>query len=161
MDQRKNADCLSERKGISAKYGGTTMRCLSAARGRFLGLQLTVIVLCAAFAASPAFGRVGGATLSGTVSDSSGAILPNAQISIRNVSTGLVRTVTSDSDGLYTAPNLLPGTYEITASAAGFATLVKTGVVLTIGVQQVQNIQLQVGQVSQKVEVTSQSPSWN
>ena len=112
MDQRKNADYVSIRKGICAKNGGTTMGCLSAARGRFLGLQLLVIVLCAAFAASPAFGQVGGATLSGTVSDSSGAILPNAQISIKNVSTGLVRTVTSDSDGLYTvraAPQVLTG----------------------------------------------------
>src|ERR1700729_3884238 len=157
MGQREKADRLSMSKGIRAKNGGTTMQCLNATRRQFLVLQLLVVGLCAAFVASPSFGQVGGATLSGTVSDTSGAILPNAQISIKDVSTGLVRTVTADSDGLYTAPNLLPGKYEITVSAAGFATLVRTGVVLTIGGQQVQNIQLQVGQVAQKVEVTSQS----
>src|ERR1700723_1134920 len=157
MGQREKADRLSMSKGIRAKNGGTTMQCLNATRRQFLVLQLLVVGLCAAFVASPSFGQVGGATLSGTVSDTSGAILPNAQISIKDISTGLVRTVTADSDGLYTAPNLLPGKYEITVSAAGFATLVRTGVVLTIGGQQVQNIQLQVGQVAQKVEVTSQS----
>jgi len=92
--------------GIRAKNGGTAMQCLSATRRQFLVLQLLVVVLCGAFVASPCFGQVGGATLSGTVSDTSGAILPNAQISIKDISTGLVRTVTANSDGLYTAPRL-------------------------------------------------------
>jgi len=157
MSQYEKVNRVSITNGIRANNGGTTMRCLSAARRRFLGLQLLVMVLSAAFVASPSLAQVGGATLTGTVSDTSGAIVPNAEISIKNVSTGLIRTVTADSDGLYTAPNLLPGTYEVTVSASGFATSVQTGVVLTIGVQQVQNVQLQVGQVSQKVEVTSQS----
>ena len=108
MGQSKKVNRASITNGIRANNGGTTMRCLSAVRRRFLGLQLLVMVLSAAFVASPSFAQVGGATLTGTVSDTSGAIVPNAEISIKNVSTGLIRTVTADSDGLYTAPNLLP-----------------------------------------------------
>ena len=54
------------------------------------------------------YAQVSGATLTGTVSDASGAVIPNAHVSIRNVATGQVRAVTTDATGFYTAPNLLP-----------------------------------------------------
>src|SRR5690348_9282104 len=54
--------------------------------------------------------QVAGATLSGTVTDSSGAVIPKAQVTITGVATGVARTVETDTAGLYTAPNLLPGT---------------------------------------------------
>ena len=104
------------------------------------------------------YGQVSGGTISGVASDPSGAVIANAQISIKNVSTGVVRVATSDAAGFYMAPNLLPGTYEVTASAAGFSTEVRSGVQLTVGAQQVLNLKLAVGQVSQKIEVTGEAP---
>ena len=100
-----------------------------------------------------------GATMTGTVSDASGALIPNAQISIKNVANGEVRTVSADAAGLYTAPNLLPGSYEVTATAPGFSTEVRSGITLTVGAQQVLNITMRVGQVSEKVEVTGEAPA--
>src|SRR6516164_4672357 len=79
--------------------------------------------------------QVVGGTVLGTVSDPSGAVIPDAQVSIRNESTGVVTAVTTNKDGFYTAPNLLPATYEITVSGSGFATEVRKGVVLTVGAQ--------------------------
>jgi Carboxypeptidase regulatory-like domain/TonB-dependent Receptor Plug Domain/TonB dependent receptor len=103
--------------------------------------------------------QVAGATLSGTVNDASGAVIPNAQISIKNSATGLIRAVTTDAAGLYTAPNLLPGSYEITAAAPGFATEVQTNITLTVGTQQVLNLVMQVGRVTEKVQVAGEAPT--
>jgi len=60
-----------------------------------------------------AYAQVSGATLTGTVKDASGAFIPNPQLAITNVATGVARTISADAAGLYAAPNLLPGTYEI------------------------------------------------
>jgi hypothetical protein len=105
------------------------------------------------------YAQVSGATMTGTVSDASAAVIPNAQISIKNVATGEVRDVTTDTAGFYSAPNLLPGSYEVTVSAPGFSTVVRSGISLTVGAQQLLNITMNVGQVSQKVEVTGQAPT--
>jgi hypothetical protein len=103
--------------------------------------------------------QVAGATLSGTVSDNSGAVVSNAQIAIKNLSTGASRDRTTDAAGFYTAPNLLPGRYEVTTSATGFAKLVRSGITLTVGGQQVLNMTLQVGAVSQTIEVAGEAPT--
>ncbi|HWO35952.1 MAG TPA: carboxypeptidase regulatory-like domain-containing protein, partial [Candidatus Acidoferrum sp.] len=103
--------------------------------------------------------QVSGATLTGTVSDSSGAVIPNVHISIKNEGTAEVRTVTVDSAGFYSAPNLLPGQYDVTVTAPGFATTVQNGVTLTVGAQQLLNIKMLVGQVTQTIEVQDLPPS--
>src|SRR5260370_6626277 len=71
--------------------------------------------------------QVVGATLSGTITDASGAAVPNGQVSIKNTATGITRGVTADAAGFYTTPNLLPGNYEVTFSASGFSKQVNTG----------------------------------
>src|SRR6202011_303050 len=76
-----------------------------------------------------------------------------------NIATGFTRDVTADVAGFYTAPNLLPGAYEITATASGFATAVRSGITLTGGAQQVLNLTMQVGQVTQRVQVTGEAPA--
>jgi hypothetical protein len=111
------------------------------------------------FVSAQAHAQVTGATLSGTASDASGAIVPNAQISIKNLATGESRVVMTNAAGLYAAPNLLPGNYEVTASAQGFSTAIRTGIGLTVGAQQVLNITMAVGDVQQKVEVTGEAPT--
>src|SRR5467141_3995205 len=106
-----------------------------------------------------AHAQVAGATLSGTVSDQSGGVLPQAAIAIKNIATGITRTSTTSTAGFYSIPNLLPGSYEIRASAQGFSTELQTGITLTVGEQQVLNFTLQVGQMAQTVEVSTEAPT--
>jgi Carboxypeptidase regulatory-like domain/TonB dependent receptor/TonB-dependent Receptor Plug Domain len=119
-----------------------------------IGVNAGFILTASVFMLGQANAQVSGATLSGTVRDSSGAVVPQTQISIKNVATSVETPVTANQDGLYSAPNLLPGPYEVTASSPGFSAVVRTGIVLTVGDQQLLNFTLQVGQVAQKVEVT-------
>src|SRR6195256_4654845 len=102
--------------------------------------------------ALPVYAQVSGATLAGTVTDASGAVVINAKVSIRNTATDVTRDVTTDSSGLYSAPNLLPGIYDITVIAAGFSTSVQTGLTLTVGAVQALNIPLKIGHATEKVE---------
>ncbi len=102
--------------------------------------------------------QVAGGTLAGNITDPSGAAVPQAQVAIRNVATGVERTAMTNADGLYTAVNLLPGNYQVTVSASGFNTLVRNGVTITVGAQQTLDLSLQVGSVTDRVEVTSLAP---
>src|SRR6266852_8120001 len=70
------------------------------------------LLLLGTLHSAPLYGQVAGATLSGVISDPSGRGITSAKVSIENSTTGVVRTVETDSDGYYTAPNLLPGSYE-------------------------------------------------
>ncbi len=121
------------------------------------GIAALLFVL-SILAARPAAAQVSGATLSGEVTDESGAAIAGCTISIKNVGTGDIREVPTNSDGFYTAPNLLPGNYEVTASATGFSTLVQKNVTLTVGAEQPLNLTLHVGNLSQQV-VVSAAPS--
>jgi hypothetical protein len=98
--------------------------------------------------------QVSGATLSGSVTDKSGAAVPQAEVSIKNAATGVQTPITANSEGFYSAPNLLPGPYQVTASAPGFSSILRTGIVLTVGDHQQLDFALEVGQVSQTVQVT-------
>jgi hypothetical protein len=118
-----------------------------------------LIVALSILGTGQAYAQVSGATLSGTVTDPSGATIPQAQVVTTNISTGVSRNVTTDSAGFFTAPNLLPGTYEVRITATGFSTQVRTGITLTVGAQQALPITMQVGQVSQTVEVTTEAPT--
>lgn len=102
--------------------------------------------------------QVVGARLSGTVMDASGGAVPNARIVIKNIATEVSTEVVTNSDGFYSAPNLLPGTYEATVSAPGFTTELRTQIVLTVGLQQVLDINLQVGHSAQQIQVTAFNP---
>src|SRR5487761_1719876 len=121
--------------------------------------SILVVLAFALFTPTLLHAQVAGATLSGSVTDASGAVIPRAKVSIKNVATGVVRSAAADQAGFYSAPNLLPGTYDITASAPGFNTEVQTGITLTVGSQQVLNMTLQVGKVSQTIQVSSQAPA--
>ena len=119
---------------------------------------LPVGLLCVFLSVPRVSAQVAGATLSGTVSDPSGAIIPNAQVAIRDTATGVIRTATTDSAGLYTAPNLRPSTYEVTVTVSGFRTEVRSGVTLTVGAEQALNFTMQVGQTSETVQVVGEAP---
>src|SRR5690242_9996865 len=95
------------------KGKGLTMRNFSNI-GRLLGVCGLVLLLATGLLAQTT-------SLSGTVSDPSGALVPNASIAVSNVKTGVSREITSDSQGRYTLAQLTPGTYKLTAKASGFA----------------------------------------
>ena len=116
-------------------------------------------VLAGLLFAAPGWAQVAGATLSGEVTDASGAVIPQAQVAVKNLGTGITTTVAVNADGFYSAPNLLPGTYEMTCSAPGFTTEVRSGITLEVGAQQVLNFSLKVGQVTEKVQVTGEAPA--
>ena len=116
------------------------------------------LVLSGFYSARRAFAQVAGATLTGSVSDPSGAAVPGATVAIKNTATGVVRNATTDSSGLYSVPNILPGPYQVTASAKGFSTLVRSGITLAVGQRLQLNLTLQVGAVSQQVQVTGAPP---
>ena len=102
--------------------------------------------------------QVAGGTITGTVVDSSGRVIPNAGVSITNVATGINRTVTTNEDGLYIAPNLLPASYELTFTAPGFRTDVRTGIELTVGATVSLNMTMQVGGSKETVQVQTEAP---
>src|ERR1051325_4079418 len=97
-------------------------------------------------------------TISGMVTDRSGAVLPNANVTMLNEDTGVTRTATSDATGRVAAPSLSLGHYKVTATMQGFQTAVRNGIEITVGRQAVVDFQLQVGAVSQTVEVTGEAP---
>src|SRR6202790_287244 len=109
--------------------------------------------------ALPLRAQVAGGTLSGTITDASGGGVPNAEVEIKNPATGIVHTVTTNSEGFYTAANLLPGNYEVAVSATGFNTEIKTGITINVGSQPVFNLVLQIGSLSNRVEVTTEAPT--
>jgi hypothetical protein len=93
----------------------------------------------------------------GTVTDSSGAVIPDVQVTITNVGTGVSTMVKTNSTGVYDVPTLLPGAYSVEFSKPGFSTFVRKGV--TLGVQVIGvDAQLKVGAVSQEVTVTAATP---
>jgi len=98
-----------------------------------------------------------GGTISGRVTDSSAAAIPSAKVTIKNIATGVTTTITTNSQGIFNAPNLLPGDYEARVSAAGFETSVQNGITLTVGAQQTLNFTMKVGTINETVEVTASS----
>ncbi len=105
-----------------------------------------------------AHAQVTGATLTGTVTDPTGGVVTNATVSATNTATAITRDTTSDSAGLYTIANLVPGVYEVKVSATGFSTDVQSGLTLAVGQQLQLNFGLRVGQTTTNVEVTGAAP---
>src|SRR5215471_2977335 len=101
-----------------------------------------------------AFGQISNATLTGTISDSTGAVLPSVSITSTNNATGVVTTVTSNEAGAYTIPSLLPGTYTVSAELSSFQKQTYSNVALGNAVTVRLNFTLQVASQAQSVEVT-------
>src|SRR5713226_5927669 len=102
---------------------------------RVVFVTFALFLVCVIWAV-PVRAQVSGATLAGVVADESGAGVPGANVTIKNVGMCVFREVTTNGDGFYSAPNLLPGNYDVTVSAKGFQTTVQKGVTLTVGATQ-------------------------
>jgi outer membrane receptor protein involved in Fe transport len=134
------------------------MRARTKSGNLFLGHIPAMVLMIWLLASVPAYSQVVGGSLSGTITDESGAAIPKTAVSITNVATGVTTNVATNVQGIYNAPNLLPGNYQVTVSAPGFQTAIESGVILTVGSQQVLNIAMKVGTVTEKVEVAGQAP---
>jgi hypothetical protein len=96
-------------------------------------------------------------TITGTLRDQQGAAVANAEITILEEKTGATRTVKTNDDGFYAAPGLPPGLYTISAAPAGFKKTVAAGLELHVSENKTVNLDLQVGQVTEIVTVTSEA----
>jgi hypothetical protein len=118
---------------------------------RALTVVLAVLFLTVAVqdaSAQDIFGRI-----SGTVTDSSGAAVPDVKITITNEATKLTRTVTGDANGFYVASDLPAGIYSVTAEQQGFKSTTKAGNELVAGARLTVDVHLEVGSISEHVEV--------
>lgn len=105
--------------------------------------------------------QVVGSTVSGTVSDSTGAAVPGAAVVIRNEETGTQRRLLTDDAGRYAAPSVSVGRYTVSAVAAGFTPERHTGVDLTVGQTLVVDLHLRIASSTQEVTVTDSAPTVN
>src|SRR5260370_15318449 len=119
-----------------------------------LGLQVVVVLAGALFFSANAQTTTVG-TISGTVRDAKGAVVPRAEVSIQDERTGASRTVNSDDNGFYLAASLPAGRYTVSTAPSGFKKTVATAVDLHVSENKVVNLDLQVGQFSETVTVTS------
>lgn len=100
-------------------------------------------------------------TISGTVTDSTGAVIPGAQVVIRETATGTTSKTVSNNSGQYVVPFLLPGNYSITAEKKGFKTSVRKGIALNATTHLIIDLEMQVGSAEQTVTVTAAAPLLN
>src|SRR5256885_308802 len=119
-----------------------------------LGVQIVMVLVGVLFFTAYAQTTTVG-TISGTVRDEKGAIVPKAEVSIQSEGTGISRTVASDDNGFYLAPSLPAGLYTISTAPRGFKKTVASAVDLHVAENKVVNLDLQVGQVTETVTVSS------
>jgi hypothetical protein len=115
--------------------------------------QYLILVVLFAFAHLACLGQVTAASISGSVKDETGAVLPNAGIEVTNIETGVKRTTISQANGYFTLPGLPPGRYEARASLQGFTTTVQNNIGLSVAEQTFVNFVLKVGATATTVEV--------
>jgi hypothetical protein len=104
------------------------------------------------------FGQESRGTISGTVSDSSGAVVPAATVTATNTATNVSTKVSTNQNGVYTLPFLLPGSYAVTASASGFKNARRDDVIIRIADRLQVDFGLEIGAVSEEVRVTATAP---
>ena len=99
--------------------------------------------------------------MAGTVQDTSGAVVPGAAVTVKNLETAATRAVTTDDRGNYRVLSLPVGRYELSAEKTGFKREVRTGINLVVGQEAVVNLSLEVGQIQQEVMVSGEAPIVN
>src|SRR6266496_2465848 len=105
-----------------------------------------------------AYGQLDRGSLTGTVTDPSGSLVPDVKITIRNAANNATYETRTNAAGQYTTPNLPVGNYEVTFQAAAFKKLVRSGVTVRVAEAARIDAELQVGSVTETVEVAAQAP---
>ncbi len=116
------------------------------------------LVLCLLASFAFAQSEIGGATLNGTVTDATGAAVPNAKVTVVDNATGLTRTTETTEGGLYGFQRLPVGAYTLSVEAGGFKTARRTNVELTVGAVATINIAVEIGAAQETVSVTAEVP---
>src|SRR5262245_6517254 len=111
----------------------------------YVVLSLGFIGFCCSFALAQTT-----ATISGTVKDETGAVLPGVAAEIKNIATGVIRSIVTDDEGRYSVPELMPGSYQVEASLTGFQTAIRTGINLTVGRHAIIDVVLKIGAMDEK-----------
>src|SRR6188768_1086458 len=106
----------------------------------------------------PAFSQAGNGEINGSVVDSSGAVVSGAAVTISHPTTGLTRVIQTNSEGLYSVPALQPGVYSVKAEMTGFQSQIRSDIELQVGQIAKIDFTLQIGNVSEVVEVTGGAP---
>src|SRR5579884_2768762 len=119
-----------------------------------------LIGIAVALASSLNAAVVGG-SMSGTVTDATGGVLPGVTVTLKNVETGAVRRIVTDDSGRYSAPSLAIGGYQITAEKAGFRPQTKSGITLAVGQEGTVDLTLAVGEMRETVMVQETPPVVN
>ena len=127
---------------------------------KFMKDLRTICVLCVLLLLTAGFGysQAVNATLLGTVTDCSGAIVPNAKVTVTEVNTGVSRTGQTNESGNYTFPDLAPGQYSVTVESSGFKKETRKDITLTVNSSTRIDVQLTPGNVTETVEVTGAPP---
>src|SRR5437868_9277734 len=97
----------------------------------------------------------GTGSIQGTVTDVSGAVIPNSAVTLTDQATQVARNAKTDAGGVYVFPNINPSTYTVTVVSPGFQTFTNTGIVLEVGSSISVNVKMVVGAATEKVEVRS------
>ena len=134
-----------KRQSATGPWPATVSRALFVA-------ALSIWIAGAAFAQS-----TNSADLRGTVTDSTGAIIPGVKVTVLNVETGVTMELTTNDAGIYDSVSIRPGKYRVTFSKEGFGKFVRDGITLDVGVLSI-DAQLTVGETQQQVEVTAEAP---
>ena len=121
-------------------------------------LVAVLVVVSAVFCllSTPAVAQTGTATLQGSVTDPSGAAIPEANVVVTNTATGIARMVTTDGSGVFVIVGLIPSTYSIHVDHIGFESTSVNGVVLSVGAHSQIPIQMKIGTATQTVTVLAQ-----
>ena len=138
---------------IITKRGGTSARLCVSSLTHIIAAAVGVLLFCSSMFAQGNAGRI-----LGTVTDQTGGALPGAMISVIDVQRGVTRTLTADDSGAYNAPNLLPGSYSVSASFKGFKTAERTGFTLEVNQELRVDLMLEPGEQNQKITVTGELP---
>ena len=119
--------------------------------------SICILLFLVAFAVDSARGQTNFGRISGTVTDSSGAVVPDATVTIRNSTTNLERTAVTDAEGFYTVTNLPVGNYTVSVERNGFKKAVQNDNALTADTRLTINVMLEAGAVSETVEISTVS----
>jgi hypothetical protein len=115
-------------------------------------LMVVVILLLSATISTNGWAQ-GTAEISGTAKDETGAVLPGVEVKVTQAETGVARNTVTNETGSYVLPNLPLGPYRLEATLPGFRTFVQTGIVLQVGSSPSVDVTLQVGQITEQIEV--------
>jgi hypothetical protein len=150
------------------KYMFDAKRTLRKSKGNFrtpsergyyrLALFVFTAVLAVRAMTAPLWSQSDVATLAGTVSDPSGALIPGITVTVTNEATNLGTTGVTNDRGRYFIPNLKPGVYRVSVSQPGFQTYTRAGVTLQVNQTAQLNIALTVGEISEVITITAEAP---